>query len=210
MSETDAKLLAIQKDSLRRRGYAARKAQQDKDMLSRKTCNTLIKLPEYQDSDTVLWYLDQRSELRTQHAIPAALASSKKVTIPYCVGNELHLWWLHGLDELASGSYGILEPPAHRWNDHDRAVDVKQLDLVIVPGVGFDRQGHRLGNGQGYYDRLLSKAGPNTLFIALCYESQIFNEIPATPTDVNMHMIITEKQIYTHDGGICKKVLHIP
>ncbi|MEN8130766.1 MAG: 5-formyltetrahydrofolate cyclo-ligase [Pseudomonadota bacterium] len=189
--------IAVQKDDLRRRGYAARKTQQDKETLSRQACDTLIKLPEYRNSNTVLWYLDQRTELRTRHAIPAALASGKRVTIPYCVGNELHLWWLHGLDELVSGSYGILEPPAHRWNDRARAMDVKQLDLIIVPGVGFDRQGHRLGNGQGYYDRLLTRAGPDTLFIALCYESQIFDEIPVTPNDVSMHMIITGKHIYT-------------
>lgn len=193
MSKTN---VHVQKDGLRRRGYAARKTQQNKETLSRQACDTLIRLPEYQNSATVLWYLDQRTELRTQHAIPAALASGKRLVIPYCVGNDLHLWWLHNLDELAPGSYGILEPPAHRWNDHERAVDVKQLDLIIVPGVGFDRQGHRLGNGQGYYDRLLTRTAPNTFFIALCYESQLFDDILVTLNDVSMHMIITEKDIY--------------
>ncbi len=153
-------------------------------------------LHEYRHSNTVMWYLDHRSELPTRHAIPKALESKKRIIIPYCHGDQLHLWHLHTLQELVPGSWGIPEPPRERWGDTDRRVDAMELDLIVVPGVGFDRKGNRLGNGQGYYDRLLAQVRPQTLLIALCYESQLFDEVPVGPHDVPVHIVITERRIY--------------
>jgi 5-formyltetrahydrofolate cyclo-ligase len=143
-----------------------------------------------------MWYLDHRSELPTRHAIPGALESGKRIVIPYCHGDQLQLWLLNTLQELVPGSYGILEPPRERWGETDRSIEVMELDLVVLPGVGFDRKGNRLGNGQGYYDRLLARVRPQTTCIALCYESQLFDHVPAAPHDVPMHKVITERQIY--------------
>ncbi len=191
-------VITQQKKLLRRLAFDARKAQKNKDEISRLVCSKLIKLPEYQRAKTVMWYLDCRTELRTQHAIPKLLASTQKIVIPYCVGRALRLWHLHSLNELVPGSYGILEPPKTLWNEVARAVNIQQLEVIIVPGVGFDRRGHRLGNGQGYYDRLLAHVRSETLLIAPCFQSQIFDNIPVGPSDVNMHRIITEKHIYVN------------
>ena len=196
MRRPQPEVLTQQKQLLRRLAYDVRKAQKNKDEISRLVCSKLVHLPEYQGAKTVMWYLDCRTELRTRHTIRTLLVSGQKIAIPYCVGRELRLWHLHSLNELVPGSYGILEPPETLWNDPTRAVKIKQVDVVIVPGVGFDRQGHRLGNGQGYYDRLLERARADTLLMAPCYQSQIFDNIPVGPSDVHMHRIITEKHIY--------------
>ena len=100
-------------------------------------------------------------ELRTRHAIPSALESGKKIVIPYCTkdesgANKLGLWWLERMDELVVGNWKILEPPRERWNEPGKVVHAEQLDIVIVPGVGFSRSGGRMGNGEGYYDRMLA------------------------------------------------------
>jgi 5-formyltetrahydrofolate cyclo-ligase len=70
----------------------------------------------------------------------------------------------------------------------------------MVPGVGFDRRGGRMGNGQGYYDRLLENARPDAPLIALCFESQMFPEILVGPHDIFMDKVITEKAIYEGKG----------
>src|SRR4029077_416565 len=139
--------------------YDARNAQKNKDKASAAAVRALVQLPEYQAAKTALWYLDCRSELRTRHAIPSALESGKKIVVPYCSvddfgANKLGLWWLRSMDELVVGKWNILEPPRDRWEEPERVVDVEQLDIVIVPGVAFSRAGGRMGNGQGYYDRL--------------------------------------------------------
>ena len=99
-----------------RAAYDARAAQPDKEAVSEAATARLVELPEYQRANTVLWYLDCRSELRTKHALPAALASGKKIVVPYCTvdekgANKLGLWHLTGMDELIVGKWKILEPP---------------------------------------------------------------------------------------------------
>jgi 5-formyltetrahydrofolate cyclo-ligase len=85
-----------------------RAAQEDKDRVSQNAVAALTQLPEYAKSKTILWYVDCRSELRTRHALSAALASDMRVVVPYCTtdddgNNKLGLWWLKKLDELVIG-----------------------------------------------------------------------------------------------------------
>jgi 5-formyltetrahydrofolate cyclo-ligase len=189
-------MLTKRKSDLRKQAYTARRAQRYKEENGHKACSCLMQLQEYRRSHTVMWYLSHRSELPTRPAIVEALDSGKRIAIPYCERARLKLWQLHALQELVPGSYGILEPPKQRWSEAGRRIDPVELDLIVVPGVGFDRKGNRLGSGQGYYDRLMSHVRPQTWRIAVCYESQLLDEVPVAPHDVPMHMIITEKQIY--------------
>src|SRR3954465_12706071 len=113
------------KESMRRAAYDARNAQTDKDRVSQLAVSLLMQLPEYRAAKTVLWYLDCRSELRTRHALPEALASGQRVVVPYCTvdelgANKLGLWWLRALDELVIGKWKILEPPRERWGEPER------------------------------------------------------------------------------------------
>ena len=104
------------------------------------------------------------------------------------------------LEEMVVGKWNILEPPKELWGNPEKEVTAEELDLIMVPGVGFDRNGGRMGNGQGYYDRLLEKARPDCSLIALCYESQLFDEILVAPHDVYMDKVVTEDAVYEGKG----------
>jgi 5-formyltetrahydrofolate cyclo-ligase len=193
------------KNAMRRAAYDARAAQADKETVSAAATATLVALPEYLQAQTVLWYIDCRSELRTQHALPAALASGKRIVVPYCTvddfgANKLGLWWLQSMDELIVGKWKILEPPRERWGEAGKEIPPEELDLVVVPGVGFSRVGGRMGNGQGYYDRLLGGVRPNCRLIGLCYECQLFDDLVVSAHDVFMDKVVTEKAVYPGQG----------
>jgi 5-formyltetrahydrofolate cyclo-ligase len=100
------------------------------------------------------------------------------------------------MDELVVGKWEILEPPRQRWGEPGKELDPGLLDLVIVPGVAFSRAGGRMGNGQGYYDRLLHRVRPDCTLIGLCYESQLFENLIVGPHDVFMDKVVTEAAIY--------------
>ena len=185
--------------------YDARNAQADKDRVSEIAVATLMQLPEYHSAQTVLWYLDCRSELRTRHAIPTALASKKRVIIPYCTvddagANKLGLWWLERMDELVIGKWNILEPARERWGEPGKEMQPEEMDLVIAPGVAFSREGARMGNGQGYYDRLLQRVRPECPLVGLCYECQLFDNLIVDAHDVFMDKVVTELAVYQGRG----------
>jgi 5-formyltetrahydrofolate cyclo-ligase len=161
----------------------------------------LIELPEYKAAKTVLWYIDCRSELRTKFALPAALSSGKRIVVPYCTvdeagANKLGLWLLESMDEMIVGKWNILEPPKERWGEPGKEISPQELDLVVVPGVGFSRTGGRMGNGQGYYDRLLERVRPDCVLVGLGYECQLFDDLIVSPHDVFMNKVVTEKAAY--------------
>ena len=190
---------------MRRAAYDARNSQSDKDRVSEIAVATLLQLPEYLAAPTVLWYLDCRSELRTRHVLPQALASGKQIIVPYCTvddtgANKLGLWWLQSMDELIIGKWKILEPPRERWGEPGKELEPEQLDLVVVPGVAFSRSGGRMGNGQGYYDRLLDRVRPDCKLIGLCYECQLFDDLIVGPHDVFMDKVVTEQAVYQGQG----------
>jgi 5-formyltetrahydrofolate cyclo-ligase len=188
------------KKALREQAHANRNAQPDKDGLSQQICQKLVELPQYQAARTVLYYVDARSEVRTRHYLPEALTHGKKIVVPYCVEGELELFHLTSMDELALGMYRILEPKAELRPLPEKKVDVQELDLIVVPGVAFDRRGARMGHGFGYYDKLLWQARPDALLAALAFECQLFDEIPTEAHDIFMDRLITEKAVYTGLG----------
>jgi 5-formyltetrahydrofolate cyclo-ligase len=193
------------KSEMRRAAYDARNAQEDKDRISQVALETLLNLSEYRRACTAMWYIDCRSELRTRHALPTALASGKRIVVPYCTvdeegANRLGLWWLQSTEELVVGKWKILEPPRDRWGELEKEVHPAELDVVMVPGVAFGRDGERMGNGQGYYDRLLDRVRDDCRLIGLAYECQIFDDLVVGPHDVFMDMVVTERTVYPGRG----------
>jgi 5-formyltetrahydrofolate cyclo-ligase len=188
------------KQAIRQQAQANRREQVDKDAVSRMIWQRLASLPEYVRSVTVMGYVHMRDEVRTRSFLPEILKHGKRLVVPYCVGDELALFCLRDLDELALSTFGILEPKPKLQAQADRRIDVGQIDLVMVPGVAFDRRGGRVGHGKGYYDRLLRRARPDTALIGLAFECQLFAEIPMQPHDVFMDKVITETAVYEGRG----------
>ena len=188
------------KQQIRDQAHTNRNAQENKDELSREIIARCMALPEYQRAQTVLFYLDVRSEVRTRNDLDKALASGKKIVVPYCVDGELELFHLEQSDELSVGMYRILEPKPELRTVAAKKVDVSEIDMIIVPGVAFDRRGGRTGHGKGYYDKMLEHARPDTPLIALAFECQLFDEIPMQDHDVFMDKVITEKAAYDGRG----------
>jgi 5-formyltetrahydrofolate cyclo-ligase len=188
------------KQEIREEAHARRKAQENKDELSQIICEKFISLPEYTAAQMVMYYVDVRTEVRTRNFLSTALTHGKQIVVPYCVDGELELFHLESMDELAIGMYKILEPREELRSVEEKRVDVLELDLVMVPGVAFDRSGARMGHGKGYYDKLLEHARPDAPLVALAFECQLFAEIPTQTHDIFMDKIITEAAVYPGKG----------
>ena len=188
--------LATLKQQIREQAHANRNAQPDKEAISRRIVAQFMALPEFSAAKTVMFYVDVRSEVRTRHDLANALQTGRRIIIPYCVDGELELFHLESMDELELGMYRILEPRAELRSLPAKRVAVEELDLVMVPGVAFDRRGGRTGHGKGYYDKLLEHARADTPLIALAFECQLFPEIPMQPHDMFMDKVVTEKAVY--------------
>jgi 5-formyltetrahydrofolate cyclo-ligase len=189
------------KKKLREEAHARRNGQENKDELSAAICERVLAMPEYARARTVMWYVDVRSEVRTRNHLAAALAGGKRIVVPWCNdAGELELFHLVSMDELAIGMYRILEPKPELRHLPHKQVPVTELDLIIVPGVAFDRRGGRMGHGKGYYDKLLEHARPDTPLVALAFDCQLFPEIPTAAHDIFMDRIVTESGVVEGRG----------
>jgi 5-formyltetrahydrofolate cyclo-ligase len=188
---------ALQKKQQLRQIVAARREnQQDVDLLSRRIWDKLRSLPEFAGARTLTTYLDMGSEVRTREYVPQLWQMGKRVIVPFCEAHELRLFHLQDMDELTPGAWQILEP-APQWRAiAQRRVDAAELDLILVPGLAFDRNGDRLGWGKGYYDRFLHQVSAEAVKIALAFQCQLVEEIPALAHDVRMDKVITEDTVY--------------
>jgi 5-formyltetrahydrofolate cyclo-ligase len=189
------------KNSQRQVGYDARRLQNNKDEVSRVICERFFNQTEYKKATWVMCYLHCRSEVRTKASLIEVLADkNKRIVIPYCTKdhqgvNKLGLWLLENFSELVSGTWGILEPPKSRWGEAGKEVEPELLDLIMVPGVAFDSSGGRLGNGAGYYDRLLNQVREDTVLTGICFEAQMIQQVNMQEHDIFMDNVITEKRV---------------
>ncbi len=132
-----------------------------------------------------------RSEVDTTNLIEHLFRQGQKVVLPL-VDIRKHVldhYYIQSFSDATTGTFGIHEP------DPKVCVSAKisDLDLVIVPGVAFDRRGHRLGSGHGYYDRFLARI--ESLRVGLAFGAQIVDEVPVNGLDQAMDFIVTEGEI---------------
>lgn len=200
MTDSPATGVSERKAAIREQAHANRRNQPDKDGVSQAIMKRFLALPEYDAARTVMFYVDVRDEVRTRHALPDALETGKRIVVPYCVDGELELFWLESMDELELGMYRILEPKKEMRSIAAKHLQPVDLDLIMVPGVAFDRTGGRTGHGKGYYDKLLEHAPLPTPLVALAFECQMFEEIPMDQHDIFMDKIITETAVYEGRG----------
>lgn len=197
---SDDESLVARKQGIRAAAQSARREQADKGGLSQLIVNAITQLPVYQEAECVMWYIDVRSEVRTRHALPLAIDSGKRIVVPFCLDGELELFRLESMDELAEGMYEILEPREELRDLVSKRVRSNDLDVVLVPGVAFDRHGGRVGHGKGYYDKLLGNVRSDTRLIGLAFECQMVDAVPVQTHDIRMDMVVTEDHVYPGIG----------
>ena len=153
ISKEELEKIMEKKAGMRREAYDRRAAQENKDEVSAKACERFMALPEYESANVIMWYIDCRSETRTKpHLISEVEKGEKKIIVPYCTEdengeNKLGLWHMTSLEEMVVGKWNILEPPKELWGNPEKEVTPQELDMIMVPGTGFDRSGGRMGNG---------------------------------------------------------------
>ncbi|MDI6824751.1 MAG: 5-formyltetrahydrofolate cyclo-ligase [Bacillota bacterium] len=159
--------------------------------LSERVRAHLLSHPAWQACRAVLAYASFRQEVDTFPVLAAALTQGKELILPRVDRRRKRLDLLRVSDpgaDLRSGYQGILEPDPARCPP----VDAARIDLVLVPGVVFDRRGFRLGYGGGYYDRLLASL-PGAVRVGLAFSLQVVDEIPALAHDLPVDILVTEE-----------------
>ena len=153
----------------------------------------LMDLPEFQRSQTVMLFLNFRDEVETTAMAEATIAAKKRLVLPRCAAHNvlLPIEVRDLTQDIEPGTYGIREPKLSLG-----VVEPSEIDLIIVPGSGFDLQGNRLGYGGGYYDRFFMLLKPLTPKIALSFECQVIEQVPTDKHDAKMTMLITENKVY--------------
>ena len=163
----------------------------ERDKLSREIVEKLLSHEVYKNSKTVMAYASMPEEIQLQELFENALSSKKILAIPFIVGRgNMRAVLLPSLDVLEKGDFGILTVR----QENRKFVDAKEIDCVIVPGAAFDIRGNRLGLGGGYYDRFL-KLAVNAKKIALAFDFQIVKDLPVSPSDCGVDLIITPSKI---------------
>ncbi|RKD23199.1 5-formyltetrahydrofolate cyclo-ligase [Ammoniphilus oxalaticus] len=152
----------------------------------------------YQKSKLLFSFVPFDHEIDLRSLLEQALADGKQVAIPLAdmKNKQMTLYYFERWDQLQPGVYGILEPDPLR----SKQVDPSEIDLIVMPGVGFDRKGGRIGYGGGFYDRFLAKLDPRPPLLAPCFSEQLMEEAPMEEHDFRVDLIITEQETI-----ICKK-----
>ena len=170
-----------------RRTIAQNKKNYSQEQLKVWSSSLLHKLedhPAFVAAQTVLLYYSLPDEVQT-HDFIERWKDTKQIILPVVIGpTELELRHYTGKSCLTTGAFQIEEPSGEAF------IDFHAIDLAIIPGVGFDSLGNRLGRGKGFYDRLLPKI--NAPKIGICFQFQVVDNIPTGPYDYPMNEIHTE------------------
>ena len=151
---------------------------------------------------TVLAYCSVGNEPSTLALIDSLLKSGRRVCLPLCTDldeeghrtgafDAMEARVITSFDDLTAGAYGIPEPKADT-----ELVPPEEIDIIILPCVGCDRQCRRIGHGAGYYDKYLTTVRKDCFTMALCYEEALADELPAEEHDVPVDAVVTEKTVY--------------
>ncbi|MGB2878747.1 MAG: 5-formyltetrahydrofolate cyclo-ligase [Candidatus Omnitrophota bacterium] len=157
---------------------------------SRKVQDELLSSLEFKESRVVMAYVSLPTEVDTHYFIRKMLERGKKLAVPCIntVSQSIIASELTSIDELVEGPFGIHEPE----NGPAKAVSLKEIDLIVVPGIAFDRQNMRLGRGKGYFDRFLANEElSSSKTIGLAFSFQIVDALPVDAHDRPVHRVIS-------------------
>lgn len=150
---------------------------------SRRLGALFLRSDAYRRARTVYGYLPYNQEVHTVPLLEQALAEGKQVAVPKVYGDEMKFIYITDLTQVEKGYAGIPEPIA------DGPVAADKTALVLMPGLAFDPQGHRIGYGGGFYDKFLA-AEPNHPTIALCYDFQILERLDTEEFDIPVDFVL--------------------
>ena len=156
--------------------------QQSLHNLSLQALTHLEQLPSFKQSNCFAIYHSLKDELQTSEFIEK-WHTKKSVLLPIVRGNDIVLQPYTGRDSLYSGAFGILEPTESFYT-------TAKPEIIVIPGIAFDKQYNRLGRGKGYYDRFLSNL--QIPKIGLCFSFQLIGNIPSEPFDIKMDYVVTD------------------
>ena len=178
--------MSIDKKALRRMIGEKKRALTSEEIERRSAvlAHRLFETEPYRQARSLYAYLSFNQEVRTNPIIERAWADGKRVAVPKVIGNDMVFIWLERFDQLAEGYYGIPEPVA------DGPIADDATALVLMPGLAFDPQGHRVGYGGGFYDRFLEKE-PDHPLVALCFDFQMLDHLEVEAHDVPVDVVIT-------------------
>jgi 5-formyltetrahydrofolate cyclo-ligase len=154
----------------------------------------LFRLPEMQVARTVALVSSFSSEIDTAGMIERAHAEDRRVLLPYLDEGVMEVAEHRPGDALVPSSYGPAEPARRR------PVDPAEVDVVIVPGLAFDRRGRRLGYGAGFYDRWLRRVRPDAARVAIGFSFQVVDRVPAGGSDERVHVVVTDREVIRARG----------
>lgn len=179
-----------EKKLIRKQIFKVRKECTDEQIekWSRRITAKVAELPAFKNAERILAYADYNHEVMTGFMIEEAWRQGKEVAVPKVVGQDMVFYKLTDFAQLEKGYFGIPEPARGEIVTWDDAT-------MIMPGVAFDPQNHRVGYGGGFYDRFLEKH-PGIRRVAVAFEFQILPSVPTEPTDIDPEFIITEEKIY--------------
>lgn len=175
----------MDKKELRKQIRALKQAmtQEQIDSASARLAELFYATEHYRNARTVYGYLPYNQEVRTVPILMQAIRDGKRVAVPKVYGDEMRFIYLDDLSLVGEGYAGIPEPVA------DEPVAEDPTALVIMPGLAFDRQGHRIGYGGGFYDRFLAQE-PNHPTVALCYAFQMLDALETEEFDVPVDCVL--------------------
>lgn len=154
----------------------------------------LLQLDCIKNSQTIMLYLDFNNEVCTDNLIKKLISMGKTVASPITLKAERKLIPSQITDfenGIQFGAYNIREPKP----ECSPTIDIKNLDVVIVPAVAYDKNCYRLGYGGGFYDRFLENLRDDAVTIGIAFDLQIFDEVPKEPHDAQLDYIVTESRI---------------
>jgi 5-formyltetrahydrofolate cyclo-ligase len=164
--------------------------QRKRAMTDEEICSKSLRLKElfcasdaYQKAETIYGYLPYNQEVRTTPMLQQALEDGKRVAVPKVYGDEMRFLYLDDLSQVEKGYSGIPEPIA------DGPVAEDPNALVLMPGLAFDPEGHRIGYGGGFYDRFLEQE-PNHPTLALCYDFQMLPHLETEEHDIPVDCVL--------------------
>ena len=150
----------------------------------------LIDIPAYQLARRIACYVSIKNEVDTRIVIQKAIGGGKLVGVPVTrEDGDMDFQGIAGMSDLRPVHHGLREPIP----DSQKVLLPHTIDLILVPGIAFDRFGYRIGSGGGYYDRFLART--EAVRIGLSYAFQIIDRVPAEPHDMKMDLIITENGV---------------